>query len=188
MEIAKYYPEIVFFSLLGVAIFFSAFENDLLHGLLIFSIAVLLFFLISYFSMPKPKGSVLELDYLLKASKGKFFDLDVSLQKFFNYFKEIFERNYVSFVNYHAFGEVEKYLNLRSPKEGVAILTPGEFKELMKLEGGIIHSYIVLSYRHPLETNYIDAMIRVSNNKVISIFCENNYICQLVKAKFKIDE
>ncbi len=188
MELVKYYPEIIFFTLVGISILFAAISGNIIHGLLIFSVAVLAFFLVSYFALPKPEGSLLEVDYLIKASKGKFIELDVSLQKFFTYFKEFFERNYVSFVNYHAIGEVEEFLKSRSIKEGVAILTPGEFRQLMKLDGGIIHSYVVITYKNPLKTHYIDALLRVSNNKVVSLFCENPYFCKLVKAKFKIDE
>ncbi len=188
MSVSQYYPEIIFFTLVAISIFIASFSGDLLQGLLIFSVAVLSFFIISYVAFPKSKGNLLELDYLLKASKGDFIEVNVSFKDFLKFFKEFFERNYVSFVNYSATGELEEFLKTRSPKKHVAVLSPGEFKYLLKLDGILIHSYVVVSYRNPFKTNYIDALLRVSNNKVISVFCENKYFCELVKAKFKIDE
>ena len=178
-------PEIVFFTLIAVAFIFSYMTHNLIDGFLIFAIAVLIFYLFSYISMPKEEGFVLELNYLMKAEHGKFIEVSVPITKFFNYFKEYFERNFVSFVNYSAFGDVEKFLKMREIKPKVSVLMPGEFKKLLNEQGGIIHSYVAVTYRNPLESKSVDMIIRVSDNKVVSVTSNNRYITRLINEFFE---
>ncbi len=180
------FPEIVFITLVIIAFVFSYFSHDIINGLLIFAIAVLIFYLFSFISLPKVRGFKKELDFILKSAKGKFFDVDIPLSKFFDYFKEYLDRSFVSFVNFEAMRETEKFLKMREVEKDISVLMPGEFKELMKTKGGIIRSYVVVTYRNPIKTKYAGLGFRISNNKIISIFCYNRYICELIKAKFKI--
>ena len=181
----RYFPEITFFVLIAIAFIFSYMTHDLIDGFLIFAVAVLVFYLFSYLTFPKEEGFVLELKYLMKVERGKFIELNVSLPKFFNFFKEYLGRNFVSFVNYSAFGDVEKFLKMREIKPKVSVLMPGEFKQLLKQKGGIIHSYVAVTYSNPLKSRSVDMVFRISDNAVISVTCRNIYITRLINEFLK---
>ena len=181
----KYLPEIVFFTLITISFLFSYMTNDLIDGFLIFAIAVLVFYLFSYLVFPKEEGFMLELKYLMKIEHGNFIELNIPISKFFNYFKEYLDRNFISFVNYSAFGNVNKFLKMREIKPKVSILMPGEFKKLLKENGGIIHAYVAITYSNPIKSRYVDTVIRISDNVVVSVTSKNKYITRLINEFLK---